>query len=116
MARCCVISTVFLDVTPCSLVDRFQRDQHVPEWLSETFIDIYQTTRRQISGNVDYNIYSRVNLKSHRLGADEKGAASTNYRGPGPDCVAYVYVLLGSILCNYAVICRVDGICSQRSS
>jgi hypothetical protein len=76
-----------LDVTPCSSVDRFRRFQHVSAWLSETFLDIYQTTRRQISGNIDYNIHSRVNLKSHRPGADEKGAASTNYRSPGPDCV-----------------------------
>jgi len=100
MARCCVKSAVFLDVTPCSLVDRFRRNQHVPAWLSETSVDIYQTTRRQFSGNVDYNIHSRVNLKSHRPGADEKGAASTNYQSPGPNCVAYIFVLLGSILCN----------------
>ena len=72
----------FLDVTPCSLVDRFRGNQHVPACFSETFVHIFQTTRRQISGNVDYNIHSRVNPKSHRPGADEKGAASTNYRGP----------------------------------
>ena len=55
------------------------------------FLDIYQTTRRQISGNNGYDIHSRVNLKSHRPGADEKGAASTNYRGSGPDYVACVF-------------------------
>jgi hypothetical protein len=81
-------------------VNNFRRNQHVPAWLSETFVDIYQTVRRQISGNVDYDIQSRVNLKSHRPGVDENGAATTNYGGPRPDCVAYVFVLLGSILCS----------------
>ena len=81
-------------------MDRFRRNQRVPALLSETFVDIYQTTRRQISGNVDYNIHSRVNLKSHRPGADEKGAAGTNYRSLVPNCVAYMFVRLGSIFCN----------------
>jgi hypothetical protein len=67
--------------------------------VSQTFIDIYQTVRRQISGN-GCIIHSRVNLQSHTPGADEKGAASTNYRGPGVseggtglECVADVFVL-----------------------
>jgi len=81
-------------------MDSLRRNKHVPAWLSETFVDIYQTTRRQISGKVYYNIRSRVNLKSHRPGADEKGAASTDYRGLVPNCVVYIFVLLGSILCN----------------
>ena len=34
--------------------------------------------------------------------------------GPGPECVAYVIVFLGSIRCYQAVIYYIDGICGQR--
>jgi hypothetical protein len=51
------------------------------------------------------------------VGKNYQGAAvRRGARGPGPDCVGYVIVFLGSIRCNQVKICSVDGVCGQRPS
>jgi hypothetical protein len=61
---------VFCEVTPCSLVDRYQR--FVGQLLktdamrfSETLVTVYQITRRHLSEDRDPNIHRYENRSSH---------------------------------------------------
>ena len=47
-----------------------------------------------------------------------KGGKGRQYKlsGRGAQLVAYVFVFLGSIICNLVAICHADGTCDQRPS
>jgi hypothetical protein len=61
-------TTVFWDAAPCSLVEVYQRLALMmveAACISETLVNIYQTTRRNIPGDNHLHTRRRENLKSH---------------------------------------------------
>jgi hypothetical protein len=55
-----VIIAVFLDVTPCSLINRYQR-------IGGTLVYIYQSTWRHVTKDGNLDVHYRENLKFHRI-------------------------------------------------
>jgi len=99
------------------------------DWLIDRSIDrLVWSTCGSVSFTISHWLYcSRINIvtldaKCHTLKANAslntfppfslvctvpsrwEAEGGTNYRDPGPDCVAYVFVFRGNILCNDAVI------------
>jgi len=100
-----------------------------PDWLINWSIDrSVWSTCGSVSFTISQWLYcSRINIvtvdaKCHTLKANaslntfppfslvctvpsrREGEGGTNYRDPGPNCVAYVFVFCGNILCNDVVI------------
>jgi len=57
-----------------------------------------------------------VGLGTYLLPLVQISGERQSTRWPRPDYVECVFVSLGSVRCNYVIICRVDSTCEQRPS
>jgi hypothetical protein len=70
-----------------------------------------------LKANASLNTFLLFSFVSSVLSWEEgEEEGDANCRNPAPDCVVYVFVFRGNIICNYLAICHVVGTFGQWPS